>query len=155
MAIEQRAPADAKLAFFAALGLACIAAIIDNGILGWLVAPIVLALSWFAIFRAPLRDTMLVLMFLGLVLENPSEVVAAGQWQSPIYPLGCLMLAHFKMTIGGWMFFGGMDLLLLGATVTYFLRGRQATVGIPTPRLMIRLAQLTFATILFTFLIGK
>src|SRR5260221_7556805 len=64
------------------------------------------------------------------------------------------MHAHFKMTIGGWMFFGGMDLMLLAAIAAYFMR-RGSPRDLPTPRPMIRLAQLTYATIVFTFLLGK
>jgi hypothetical protein len=94
-------------------------------------------------------------MFFALTLENPAEVPAAGQWEQPIAKLGWLLLAHFKHVIGGWMFFGGMDLMLAAAGVVWFLRRRSTRKGIATPRPMIRLAQLAYATIVFTYLVGK
>jgi len=44
---------------------------------------------------------------------------------------------------------------LLAAAAALFLRGRSTAKGIATPKPMIRLAQLTLATILFVWLIGK
>ena len=85
---EPAVGADAKVAFVAALVLAVIAALIDNGGLGWMIGPIVLLLAWYAMARVPIRVSMLVLMFLALTLENPSENPAAGQWKSPLFTLG-------------------------------------------------------------------
>jgi len=154
-AAPPKVPSEAKAAFIALLVIAGTASIIDNGVIGWIVAPFCILLGWFAILRAPLRNTMLTLMFFGLVLENPSEGPASGQWATPFQPIGALMLAHFKATLGGWMFFGGMDLMLAAAVAAYFMHGRAARRGIPTPRPMIKLAQLTFATIVFTLVLGK
>jgi hypothetical protein len=151
---EPKVPAEARMAFIAVLVLAGIAAVLDVGFIGWLVAPICILLAWFAILRAPLRNTMLVLMLFALILENPAENPGCNQWHSPFFPVGALMLAHFKVTIG-WGPLGGMDLMLMAAVAAYYLQGRSRSLGIPTPRPMIRLAQLTFATIVFTFLIGK
>jgi len=152
---QQKVPPDAKAAFVLLLVLAGGAALLDVGIIGWLVTPICILLGWFAIFRAPLRATMLTLMFFALTLENPAEVPAMGKWHSPFIQIGALMLTHFKTVVGGFLFFGGMDLMLLGAGVTWFLRYRGRRQGIPTPRPMIQLAQLCYATITFTFLVGK
>jgi len=154
MQSEQALPPDAKLAFIVLLVLAAIAGILDVGIIGWIVAPICVVLGWYAIFRAPLRHTMLALMFFALVLENPSEGPAAYQWSTPIAPASALFLAHIKSIIGGWMFFSGMDLMLLAAIVTLFMRGRAGRGPIGTPKPMIRLAQVTYATIVFTYLVG-
>lgn len=151
---EPKLPAEAKTAFIALLVLAGVASVLDVGIIGWLVAPICILLGWFAILRAPLRYTMLVLMFFALILENPAEQPGCNQWHSPFYPVGALMLAHFKVTIG-WGPIGGMDLMLMAAIAAYYLQRRSRPIGIPTPRPMIRLAQATFATILFTLVIGK
>jgi hypothetical protein len=151
---EPKIPAEAKLAFIILLVLAGITSALDIGFLGWLIAPVCILLGWFAILRAPLRNTMLVLMFFALVLENPSEQPASGQWSTPFAPIGALMLAHFKATIG-WGPIGGMDLMLMAAIGSYYLRRHSMRDGIPTPQPMIRLAQLTFATIAFTLVIGK
>lgn len=149
-----KTPFEAKLAFFVALGLAGLASAIGVGAIGWVVAPICISLSVFAILRAPLRSTMLALMFLALVLENPSEQPGAAQWSTPFVYVGALMLAHFKFTIG-WGPIGGMDLALAAAIGAYFLQRKSLAKGIQTPRPMIQLAQVTYATIAFTFLIGR
>jgi hypothetical protein len=151
---EPKVPGEARLAFIVALVLACGASALGVGAIGWLVAPVCIVLTWFAILRAPLRSTMLVLMFLALVLENPSEQPASGQWNTPFLYVGALMLAHFKFVIG-WGPIGGMDLCLMAAIVAYYLQRKSFLKGLQTPRPMIRLAHLTYATIAFTFVIGK
>lgn len=151
---EQTLPADAKAAFIAALVLAGVAAILDVGAIGYLAALICLPLLWFAIFRAPLKHTMLALTFFALVLENPMENPGNNAWATPFKMVGAVMLAHIKTVIGGPIFFSGMDLMLLAAIIVAVMRRRQ-TRGIGTPKPMIRLAQLTYATIAFTFLWGK
>jgi len=154
MAQQQKVPPEAKLAFVVLLVIASIASALGVGVIGWIVAPICVLLGWFAILRAPLRSTMLVLMFFALVLENPSEQPGAGQFQTPFAYIGALMLAHFKLTVG-WGPIGGMDLMLMAAIAAYFLQRRSGGNGVPTPRPMIRLAHATYATIAFTLLIGK
>jgi hypothetical protein len=151
---EQNLPVDAKAAFIAALVVAGTAALLDVGALGYLAALICLPLLWFAIFRAPLKHTMLTMTFFALVLENPSENPGNNQWATPFKMVGALMLAHIKSVIGGWIFFSGMDLLLVAAIAVAVMRRRQ-TRGIGTPKPMIQMAQLTYATIAFTFLWGK
>lgn len=150
-----RAPADAKAAFVLLLVLAGVGALLDVGALGWILTPICVLLGAFAIFRAPLRTTMLVLMFFAFTLENPAEIPAYDKWRSPFFVLGALFLTHWKTVVGGFWFFGGMDLMLLAAGVSWFVNVRGRRQGIGTPRPMIRLAQLCYATIVFTWLIGK
>lgn len=151
---DRPVPADAKLAFIVACVLAGLASAIGVGAIGWIVGPIVMVLALFAILRAPLRSTMLVLMFLALVLENPSEQPGCGQWSTPFVHVGALMLAHFKVTIGFGPI-GGMDVALTGAIAAYFLQRRSFASGLRTPRPMIKLAHLTYATIAFTLAVGK
>ena len=60
----------------------------------------------------PVRKTVLVLIFLGLTLESPNEVPAGGQWHSPLYFLGAMLLAKWNDVFGvGAMVFTGVDLL--------------------------------------------
>jgi hypothetical protein len=67
-----------------------------------------------AIWRLPLRYPLLVLTFLVLTLENPSESPAAGLWRSPIYTAGALLLAHMNVTIrASWLIFSGVDVALV------------------------------------------
>jgi len=150
-----RVPADAKVAFGTALILAGIAALLDVGAIGWIVTPLCVFLGVFAVFRAPLRATMLTLMFFTLVLENPAEGVGAGLWKSPFYSIGALFLTHWKTVVGGPWFFGGLDLMLVTAGLTWFVhyRGRRSAIATPAP--MIRLAQLVYVTIVFMVLVGR
>ncbi|MEO8980808.1 MAG: O-antigen ligase family protein [Polyangiaceae bacterium] len=153
-------PPGVKPAFIAAMVLAFGAALLDNGVVGWLVAPFVLGLSFFAMARAPLRSSLLVLMFLGLTLENPSEIPGFGQWHTPWFSLGSLMLMHLKNTIGGGLFFSGMDVMLawLGIVAIY-RRSRRPSIdsigNFQTPKILIRLAQASLATILLVFIVGQ
>ena len=124
------------------------------GFIGWLVAPICILLACFAIVRAPLRNTMLTLMFFALVLENPAEGPAGNEWSTPFLPLGALMLQHFKSTIGFGPI-GGMDVMLATASLVAYSRRRRVTGPLGTPRPMIHLALLTFATIAFMALVGQ
>lgn len=152
---EQKVGPDVKAAFAALLALAGGAALLDVGVIGWLVTPICVLLAWFAILRAPPRATMLTLMFFALTLENPAEIPAMGKWRSPFFTIGALMMTHFKTVVGGFWFFGGMDLMLLGAGAAWFLRWRRARGGLGTPKPMIRLAQLCYCSIMFTWVVGK
>lgn len=78
-----------------------------------LAACVAILLLW-VIARVPLRYPLFVLAFLALTLENPSDVPACGVWRSPLYGFGALMLAHLNVSLPfKWMFFSGMDLLLL------------------------------------------
>jgi len=152
--------ADVKLTFGLAVVLSLIGIAIDNGAVGWLIALIVLPLLIYAMANAPLRSSLLVLMFCALTLENPSEMPAAGQWQSPLFMLGSLMLTHLKQTIGGSFFFSGMDIMLACLGVITWLRHSSGNpidrIGqFRTPRPMIKLAHLTLVGILFVWLVGK
>ena len=150
---------DVKAAFTVAMTLAFIAALIDNGVVGWLVFPIVFGLVVFSMVRAPLRASLFVLMFLALVLENPSENPANGKWHSPWWDLGALMLMHLKNTVGGGLFFSGMDVMLVILGVIATLRSSSGSridrIGnFRSPPLLIRLAQLSLLTIVFAFIVG-
>ena len=143
--------ADVKLTFGLAIVLTLLGLAIDNGVIGWILALIVLPLLIYAMANAPLRSSLLVLMFCALTLENPSEMPASGQWKSPLYMLGSLMLTHLKQTIGGSFFFSGMDIMLatLGM-ITWIRRSNGNPIdrigAFPTPRPMVKLAPFTAST---------
>ena len=118
------------VASVAGLGLLCLLMILlGNGNLAVAVAPLALALVLLAVFKAPLRHSLLVLAFLCLTLENPSESFANGVWQSPFAILGALLLSHLKVTIPSEaLFFSGLDLalvLLMGTWAFRRMRGSQ------------------------------
>lgn len=66
------------------------------------------------LWRIPLRVPVLVLVFMGLVLENPGDAFASRLWKSPLATLGALMLAHWNTVIGFKpLVFSGFDLGLV------------------------------------------
>ena len=150
---------DVKGAFALAVVLALIGLVIDDGTAGWLLAIIALPLLFYAMAKAPLRASLLVLMFCALTLENPSEMPASGLWRSPFFMLGALMLTHLKQTIGGSFFFSGMDLMLafLGV-VTYLRRSNAASIdragNYRVPRPMIQIAYWAMGGMAFVWLVG-
>lgn len=74
--------------------------------------------------KVPLRPVLLV-TFLALTLENPSDVPAAGLWKSPLYPVGAALLAHLNLTFESqkWLFFSGLDLILVCLFLVALARG--------------------------------
>ena len=102
------------LAAVAVLGvLTLVMAVVGNGNLGVALAPLAIALIALVAIKAPLRHSLLVLGFLCLTLENPSEAPANGLWKSPFYPLGALLLNKLNNTIPiGGLVFSGLDVAL-------------------------------------------
>jgi hypothetical protein len=150
---------SAKSAFGAALALIAVALAIDSGVVGWMVAPLVLTLVFYAISQVPLRTSLLVLMFCAFVLENPSEQPAVGMWKSPWAPMGALMLQHLKNTVGGGLFFSGMDVMLVALGIVAFSRrARSAKLdrqgNFKTPKPMLKLAYLSLGGAAFVWLVG-
>ena len=57
-------------------------------------------------------------MFCALTLENPAEVPASGQWKSPLFVVGGLLLNHLNTTTNvRALFMSGMDILLASLLV--------------------------------------
>ncbi len=152
-----KSPPEARAAFVAAMVLVVLASLIDTAPVTWLLSPFIIVLAAFAILRARLADTMLVLMFLALVLENPAERPAAGFWETPFYLFGALILIHIKNVVDLPIPIGGMDIMLLLAIgVAVMQRRRRALSGVPPiPSIMVKLAYLSLAATLLAYLIGK
>lgn len=108
----------------AALGVLTLTLIVvGNGNLGLAVAPLALSLLVLVTVKAPLRHSLLVLAFLCLTLENPSEAFAEGKWESPLATVGALLLAHMNLTIPvKALFFSGLDLALVLLTAIWVVR---------------------------------
>jgi hypothetical protein len=150
--------ADAKGAFWAAMALVVIASLLGVPIIGWLVSPFVLLLAFYAIARAALADSMLVLLFFGLALENPAEIPGAGMFKTPFFTFGGLMLQHLKPTIGLPIPIGGMDMALMACIIVALLRrGRVSAAerALATPRIMVQLSIVSLTMVPWLFLIGK
>jgi hypothetical protein len=84
----------------------------------------------YVLVRLPLRYIALALLFLGLVLESPAEILAAGLYKSPIYVVGWLLLAHWNVTIPvKALIFSGLDLaLVLIFALAYYRRSTGSRV---------------------------
>lgn len=85
-----------------------------DGSIGLAFAPALCLAALGAIAILPLRYPTLALTFFVLTLENPSEVPAAGQWKSPIYDVGAVLLAHMNVTFPHKiLIFSGVDVVLV------------------------------------------
>jgi len=80
--------------------LTVVAVVLGEGSVAVAVAPLIVAALLWWMWRAPLRVSVLLLMFVGLVLEDPDQRPAGGAWRSPLYTLGAVMLAHLNVTTG-------------------------------------------------------
>jgi hypothetical protein len=150
---------DVKAAFGVAVALTTVALLVDNGALGWLITLLVLPLLFYAMAKAPLRHSLLVLMFCALVLENPSEQPGSGAWHTPFFMLGALMLTHLKQTIGGGFFFSGMDLMLAFLGIVHWQRRSSGSRidragSFRTPKPMMQCAYLALGGMVFVWLVG-
>ena len=97
--------------------------ILGGGNLGAAVAPVAGVLLLFVLWKVPLRVSVLVLIFLGLTMENPYEGFANGAFQSPVAPLGALLLANINRTTGiSALNFTGLDLLVPFLLFIHFYR---------------------------------
>ncbi len=157
---EVRTPADAKGAFAAAIVLTLLAVAIDDGTIAWIIGPLVFGLGIFAIARAPMRVSLMTLMFFAFTLENPAELPANGQWQSPLFMVGALLLTHMNNPTGvRGLFFSGMDvfivtLLVVGAVRRMSGSRIDTSGGVATPKPLIHLALVSLAGTGFTYLSG-
>lgn len=148
---------DAKAAFGAALVCASIAALADNSAVAWLLSPIYVGGCLYAAARAPLRYSLYVLAFCALALEKPNEMPV---YLSPLAPVGAVMFLHLKHVTGlGFLFLSGMEYMLIylvAVTVFRNLTGSKidARGRVPTPRPLVKLAYVSLAGSLFTWVYG-
>jgi hypothetical protein len=136
------------------------AALVGDATLGFLVAPIVVVGIFYMMWRAPLRHSLMALMFCAFTLENPNDAPAWDLWRSPLYPVGAVLLTHLNNAIGvPGLSFSGMDVCLaaLGLIALYRrLTGsrldRHGRVATPTP--LLRLAALSLAGTAYVWISG-
>lgn len=107
-------PASAVLI---ALGMAILtvaAILVSDGNVAVALAPVVAIAFLYLLAKVPMRYPVLVVLFLGLTLENPGDDTASGLWKSPLYLAGALLLGHWNLTVPVHaLFFSGIDLLLV------------------------------------------
>jgi hypothetical protein len=111
----------ALVALFTGLTVACVIA--GNGDLLIALAPAAVLASLVAMWMLPLRWALLATTFLALTLENPSDMPACGQWKSPLYEVGAVLLVHLNVTLGHKaLAFSGLDLILTSMFLVAALR---------------------------------
>jgi len=134
------------------LALATVGAVIaGNGRMAVAVAPVLVAAVIHGLWAVPVRTSALVLLFLVLALENPGD--AGGQWQSPLYTLGALLLANLNLTLPvRALRFTGLDvamaLLIAVILVRRAVRAAVDRSDVPAARPMTWAALAWFGTIL-------
>src|SRR5580658_8883750 len=97
--------------------------IVGNGNVLVAVAPVVIFGVLYAAWKTPLRWSLLTTTFLALTLENPSDLPACGQWKSPFYDVGAVMLVHLNVTLPYKpLVFSGLDVVLAYLFVVAALR---------------------------------
>jgi|HubBroStandDraft_1064217.scaffolds.fasta_scaffold00517_11 O-antigen ligase len=111
-----------------ALTVACV--LIGNGDLILALTPAVAFGALCAAWKAPLRWSLLVTTFFVLTLENPSDTPACGQWKSPFYDVGAVMLVHLNVTFPYKpLVFSGLDVVLAYLFVMAALRRERFSLG--------------------------
>lgn len=144
-------------AVVALAGITLVLVLAGNGNLGLALVPVALTVVVLLAFRAPLRHSLLVLAFLCLTLESPSEVPASGLWKSPLYTVGAVLLAHINLTLPvPALIFSGLDVALVVLALVWVVRramGVQVdTRGtLPAARPLVLAAVLCIATIFFVW----
>jgi O-antigen ligase len=111
-----------------ALTVACV--LLGNGDLILALTPAVAFGALYAAWRAPLRWSLLATTFFVLTLENPSDLPACGQWKSPFYDVGAVMLVHLNVTLPyKSLVFSGLDVVLAYLFVVAALRRESFSLG--------------------------
>ncbi|HKQ70294.1 MAG TPA: hypothetical protein VJT73_13185 [Polyangiaceae bacterium] len=151
---------DIAVAYAVAGVLTVLAVAVDEAVVGWILALPILACLYYTMIKQPLRSSLLWIMFFALTLENPSELPAAGHWQSPLYVLGALLLNHMNGITGvPFLFFSGLD-MFLGSLIVIAIHRRMTGSPIdragrlPTPKPLIQLATISLAGTAFVWLTG-
>ena len=103
-----------SISFLVLVGLTVACLVVGNGDMTLALAPSVVLAALYAAWKLPLRWPLLVTTFLALTLENPSDMPACGQWKSPFYDIGAVLLVHLNVTLPyKALFFSGFDVVLV------------------------------------------
>lgn len=154
---EPRLGADIRGAFALSLVLILAAALIDNSVVAWLLAPGYVGGILYCLVKAPLRYSIFALMAAGFILENPNEMPACGFWQSPLFMVGSVMFVHIKNLTGvSVLMLSAMEycVLILGlvALVRRATGSRIDRPGrVPCPEELFRFAQVSLLGALFVW----
>jgi hypothetical protein len=151
---------DVKAIFWVSVGLAVTASAVDNGALAWVLGPVALLGVLFCAARAPLRYSLMGLMFSSFMLDNPNDQLANGYYHSPLFGIGAAMMDHLNNLTGiKPLFFSASD-LVIAVMIVVGLSRESARSPIdragrtPTPRPQVRLAQLALGGAGYVWIAG-
>ncbi|HEY3449721.1 MAG TPA: O-antigen ligase family protein [Myxococcales bacterium] len=132
---EAAMPRWAFAALVAAMGAATVGALAaGSGNPFVAAAPVLAGSAVWAVTRLPLRQTLSVLLLAVLAIDNPQERPAAGEWKSPLYPIGSLLFENLSKVTGvDALRFALIDLLLVGLVALALLRGSGERNGAERP----------------------
>ncbi len=103
-----------SIALLALVGLTVACLVVGNGDMTVALTPALVLAAVYAAWKLPLRWPLLVTTFLALTLENPSDQPACGQWKSPFYDIGAILLVHLNVTLPyKALLFSGFDVVLV------------------------------------------
>lgn len=154
---EPRLGGDVKGAFALGVVATLVATFVNDGVVAWLLSPVFVGCFLYAAARAPLRYSIYVLTFCALAVEKPTEM---PPWTSPFFPIGTLMFLHIKHMTGVSIFFlSGMEYLLIFLLGVSLLREStgssiDARGRVETPRPFVKLAYVSLAGSMFTWMYG-
>lgn len=158
---DQKLSGDVKGAAIAGAVLICIATAIGDSLVGFMIGLIVAGLAIYAMARAPLRHSLLTLMFFVFVLQNPGEGLATDDFNPPFHTLGALLLTHMNTVdpLMGWCPLSGMDFCLITLGIVLWHRRStgsriDAADRLPTPKPLIKLAHVALLGILYVWISG-
>jgi O-Antigen ligase len=134
---------------------------VEDETLSLVVSPIVVIALLYTLARAPIRYSMMGIMFVAMTIENPDEQPAAGMFKSPLFPLGGLLLTHLNKRVAIPVFgsMSGLDIMLIVLLLTAWARkmsgSRIDSAGrIETPKILVQLALLSLVGIVWVLLVG-
>src|SRR5690242_3442356 len=87
-------------AIIGAVTAATLAAFVATESVALALVPLGLLLLGWALLRAPPHRTALVVFFLAVVVDNPKEHPAEGNWHSPFEPLGVFLYENLNNITG-------------------------------------------------------
>jgi hypothetical protein len=160
---EDRLPSDALGAAGLAALLVVIATAVGDTTLGILVTFVDYLLLVYAMFRVPLRTSLMTLMFFVMVLPNPADCTP-GTWRAPFFIAGAILIAHLNAVDRsiGWLSsasFSGMDLILVALFMIHLFRNSTGsridrTGHVPGPDVLTKLAKISLVAIAFVWING-
>ncbi len=162
MRTEARVGSDVKMAVGVSVALIGLCMLIGDTLVGMCLGAVIIPLLFYAASRVPIRLSLMPLMFLALVLPNPSEGIMTGKdYFPPFMSLGAIVLDHWNTfdPLLSFASFSGMDVcfVCLGL-IAWFRRSSGSTIDnagrIATPQPLIQLAYVSLVSTAFVWLWG-